>query len=261
MVRLKSHAIAIIFLISGAFSALAQPANRQIVNQPLEWFSLTNNIKLSHRLNFMLEGQFRYASDFNPQQYQLRTALEVNVNKHIAITPLGYVYTWNYRYGKQPAAFANNEHRIWQQVVYKHKIANRLNLSHRMRLEQRFTQLHTADADGVVTNHGYETRTNRARYRFMATLPLKGQTITPKSYFLGAYDEAFLSWGKSVKFHEPDQNRVFAGVGYQFNSSFSVLAGGLYQMLIKQPTGAKQENNVGVQMMFTYNIDLTKTSN
>jgi hypothetical protein len=36
-----------------------------------------------------------------------------------------------------------------------------------------------------------------------------------------------------------------------------VLPGFLYQMLIKE-NGAKQENNLGVQVMFTYNFTLNK---
>jgi predicted porin len=235
----------------------AQPKHREIVNQPLEWFALTSNLKLNKSLSLIIEGQFRYADHFDPQQYQLRTALDVKLNDHFSLVPLGYVYTWNYKYGKQPAAFANNEHRIWQQISYKHSLW-KLKIDHRIRLEQRFIQVHSYDNNDAVIEEGYSNKQNRLRYRFMARMPINGSTFSPKTYFITVYEEAFISWGDPVTFHEPDQNRLFAGLGYQVDKSLTLQAGFLYQMLIKS-NGAKQENNVGFQVQINYNFDLTKT--
>lgn len=242
------------FLLNNA--TVAQPAGREIVDQPLEWFSITSHIDLNKKLTLMVEGQFRYAREFEPMQYQARTALQVKLSDHFVLTPLAYVYTWNYLYGRQPAAFVNNEHRIWQQLAYKHSY-RKLLLDHRLRVEQRFLQRHTTDFEGNVIYHGYDNRQLRIRYRFMGQLPLNTPEITPGTWFLGFYDEAFISWGKSVTFHEPDQNRIFVGAGYQFDERFSVLPGFLYQMMIKD-NGMKQENNLGLQVMFTYNVKSNK---
>ncbi|HEY9008627.1 DUF2490 domain-containing protein [Ohtaekwangia sp.] len=243
-------------LVIASQVSFAQPAERKVVNQSIEWFSITTNLKVSKSFTWMLEGQFRQAQDFQPMQYQLRTGLDIAVSKHISIMPLGYVYTWNYRYGKQPLAYGNNEHRIYQQVTYKHNIS-RISISHRLRLEQRFIQVHTRDTENRLIDQGYDQKLNRLRYRFMATVPINHAKMEAKTYFASAYDEAFLSWGKGITFHEPDQNRLFIGGGYQFNSAFTLQGGFLYQMLIKA-NGTAQENNVGAQVMFTYNIDLTK---
>jgi hypothetical protein len=117
--------------------------------------------------------------------------------------------------------------------------------------------MHTQTPEGFVVDEGFTNRQFRLRYRLMAKVPFKGATIDPKSYFLSVYDEAFISWGSHVTYHEPDQNRIFAGIGYQVNSKFNTQVGFLYQALIKS-NGAKQENNLGVQVMVNYNIDLTK---
>src|SRR5690606_41283973 len=109
--------ILIALFVALATGVAGQPANRDIVDQDLEWFSITSNIELTKTLSLMVEGQFRYAHGFEPMQYQARTALDIKVGDHFVLTPLGYVYTWNYFYGRQPAQFENNEHRIWQQVV------------------------------------------------------------------------------------------------------------------------------------------------
>ena len=251
----KNFIVFILLAILPVSVLIAQPAGREVVNQPIEWFSAASNIKLSNRLTLYIEGQFRYADDFDPMQYQARTSLDISLGKHWSISPLGYVYTWNYLYGEQPASIINNEHRIYQQVTYKHKVRN-VSVSHRARVEERFIQVHEHEGD-VVAYEGYDNHQIRFRYRFMATMPFKGDKVEPKSFYTAVYDEVFMSRGESVSFHEPDQNRIFAGIGYQFNSSFNILAGPLYQMLIKS-NGAKQENNVGLQVMATYNFDLTK---
>ncbi len=246
--------VTFLFLLS--FCAVsAQPSNRKIVNNSIEWFAITSNLQISKKLSILVEGQFRYAQDLDPLQYQARTALEIKF-KDFAIVPLGYVYTWNFKYGKQPSTFENNEHRSWQQVTYKHFIG-RIRFDHRLRLEQRFIQVHTLTDEGTIMYEGYDNRQNRIRYRFMSQIPLNEVTIKPKTYFLSFYDEAFLSWGKKIKFHEPDQNRIFAGLGYQFNKNLTTQGGFFYQMLIKS-NGAQQENNVGFQVQITYNMNLVR---
>jgi hypothetical protein len=234
---------------------VAQPKNREIVDQPIQWFALASNIKLNKSLTWMVEGQFRYASDFEPQQYQARTALEIRLSDHFSVVPLGYVYTWNYLYGEQPASFANDEHRAWQQIFYKHSLS-KLKIDHRLRLEQRFIESQTM-VNNEIVREGYTNKQHRLRYRIMVRMPLNGPTIEAKSIFLSLYDEAFLSWGKSVTFHEPDQNRIFAGLGYQYDKALTFQGGFLYQALIKS-NGAKQENNLGFQFQISYNFDLTK---
>jgi len=213
---------------------------------------------MSKRLSLILEGQFRQVTDFDPQQYQARTALDIKLNEHFSIVPLGYVYTWNYKYGKQPALFANNEHRIWQQVFYKHNIG-RVKMDHRVRLEERFLEKHVSAPDGRVINEEYSVNQTRLRYRLMARVPLNKPAIEPGSYFVSAYDEIFVSWGDFVTYHEPDQNRIFAGLGYQFDKNFTLQSGFLYQMIVKA-NGAKQENNLGFQIQLTYNVDCTRSN-
>ena len=92
--------ILIALFVALATGVAGQPANRDIVDQDLEWFSITSNIELTKTLSLMVEGQFRYAHGFEPMQYQARTALDIKVGDHFVLTPLGYVYTWNYFYNK-----------------------------------------------------------------------------------------------------------------------------------------------------------------
>jgi hypothetical protein len=253
---LKTIRIAsLLVIICATIPALAQPAGRAIVNQPIEWFSTTANIKLHKKVTLLLDGQYRFVGSFEPMQFQARVGVDVKINDHLSVIPLGYVYTINPIYGEQPAGYVNNEHRFWHQVFYKHTVS-KFKIDHRFRFEERFIQKHTKNGTEVV-DLGYTDKRIRFRYRFMARVPLNKPTIEAKAIFVGVYDEVFLSRGKEVKIKQPDQNRIFAGLGYQVNKDLNILGGFLYQLNIKA-TGLKQENNVGVQVMLGYNLDLTK---
>jgi len=218
--------------------------------------AVSSSLKVTNRVSILIDGQFRQANHLDPMQYQARTALELKLNDHLSFVPLGYVYTWNYRYGKQPTAFINNEHRTWEQLTYKHH-AGRIHFEHRVRLEQRFLQHHSVTSSGDVIDDGYSVLQHRLRYRLQARIPLNNPTIEPRTYYAIVYDEIFKSWGENITFDNPDQNRLFAGIGYQFEKNFSMHMGGIYQILIKR-NGAQQENNVGVLLQLTYNFDLRK---
>jgi hypothetical protein len=166
------------------------------------------------------------------------------------------MYVWNFRHGKQPEAFANNEQRIWQQILYRNQY-RKVYFAHRFRLEERFGQKHHAEPDGSVINDGYENYANRIRYRLQIQFPLNKPTMETGAWFVAGYDEVFYSWGPNITFRKPDQNRLYAAIGYQFNRKFSLQGGPFYQMWIKK-NGAQQENNVGVLIQVGYNFDFTK---
>lgn len=252
MVKLALYAS----LVLSVQLAVAQSVERETVTQSLQWAAVTSHVKVSKRLSVLLDGQLRQADQFHPQQYQFRTGLDIKLNDHFSIVPLGYVYTWNYLYGKQPAEFENNEHRIWQQVIYAHKIG-RVHVEHRLRLEQRFLQHHHLNTAGEAVDDGYSIMQNRIRYRLQARIPFNHQTMAPGTYYGIVYDELFKSWGENVTYESPDQNRIFAGVGYQFEKNFSMHLGGMYQLLIKR-NGLQEENNIGVFVQVTYNVNLMK---
>lgn len=236
-------------------SVLPVTAQREKAEQSIEWFSLANNIKVSDRFTVLAEGQFRFAGAFEPMQFQARTGLSVKVNDHFSYMPLGYVYTWNPIYGVQPAAYANNEHRIFQQANYKHQVGI-LHLDYRVRLEQRFLQVHET-SNGEVVNKGYTLYMNRLRTRIAAQVPINHKTMDAKTVFASFYDEIFLDFGGDTIYTDPDQNRFFVGAGYNVSKAFSVQGGFLYQMLVKY-TGTKQENNYGFQISLTHNIVLSQ---
>jgi len=252
MIKLNSFIIGLLLVAGGCFGQ----SSPQTVNQAVEWSAINSTIKISDRLGVYAEGIFRFAKALEPQQHQFRTALEVTLGKNLSVIPVGYVYTWNFRYGDQPVAFANNEHRIYQQVTYKHSL-NRFYVNHRVRFEERFLQDRHVTTEGMVEGGGYHDDRYRLRYRALVNMPINNNTMIAKTWFVSVWGETFVSWGKKVTYHEPDQNRVYCGIGYNITKLITVQAGGIYQML-KKSNGTLQENNVGGVLQFTYNFDLTK---
>ena len=187
-------------------------------------------------------------------QFQARIGLDIAISNRISIMPLGYAYIWNPIYGEQPAAFQNNEHRFFQQIQYKHNWG-RLKFLQRLRPEERFLEQRT-NSNGSVIYDGYVNNQFRIRYRILCNIPLSEKGLVPGTWFVQAFDEVFISWGKSVSTVQPDQNRLFTGMGYQFSSSFSIQAGIMYQLFIK-PNGVQQENNFGSSVYLVYNLDLS----
>ena len=227
----------------------------QSVTQPIEWFGTTANLKVNKKVTVLAEGLYRFTHGLDPMQIQFRTGADFLISDKFSFMPLAYAYTINPIYGDQPALFVNNEHRIFQQFTFKHKSA-RFSFQHRLRTEERFLQKHEV-INGEVVDDGFVNNQFRIRYRLNFTVPLKGDKIVPQSWYIQFYDEIFVGFGPTVSPQQPDQNRVFAGVGYQCNSELALQMGPFYQVIIKT-NGSQRENNVGFQLTLTYNHDFTK---
>lgn len=241
-----------------SFSLAAQP--RQRVTQPVEWFGTTSAIKFTSKLGVTIDGQFRFVKSFDNMQHQFRLAFDVYPNKKWMISPIAYVHVWNYIYGEQPAAVVNNEHRVYQQVQYKHA-TGRFFFTQRFRAEQRFIQYHAGNSTDGFVDEGYtENIEFRIRHRSWANYALNHDKLDPQTWYLASFVEAFMSWGpeKYITYTgKIDQLRLFGGLGYQFSKTGNVQLGPYYQYLVKSK-GDKQENNVGVFVQFNYNFDLSK---
>jgi hypothetical protein len=228
-----------------------------VVNQPTEWFALNSNIKLTKKFGFAFDGQLRFAKEFESAQHYVRNGIEFYLKPNLSIVPIGYMYVWNFRYGDQPASFANNEQRIWQQLLYRHSI-KKFAFNHRLRMEERFIETRHSQ-NGEVIYDGYNSYLNRIRYRLQIQLTLNKDKIEPGAWFASMFDEIFYSWGSSVTYTSPDQNRIYLAIGYQFNKQCSLQGGAFYQALIKK-NGTQEENNIGTLIQFTYNLDFSKKS-
>jgi len=243
-------------ILAGIFIALPAISQVQSVSQTTAWLLMAQNIRITSKLTIAADEQLAFSQDNKSMQHLVRAGVSYNLFKGLSIIPAGYAYTWNYVYGMQPAAIANNEQTIWHQLGFNHRVG-RIGISHRFRMEERFIQNNQTDANGNFIDNGYSNFQNRVRYRLMANLPINKSTISNGTIFLNAWTEVFYSWGQPVQYHSINQKRGFIGVGYQVNNGLSCVAGPYVQQLIKG-TGNRVENNIGYQIQLTYQIDLRK---
>lgn len=221
-------------------------------------------MKFSDKFGIYLEAGFRFVynnNQFQTLQHQLRVAPEIYVDKHLTIWPVAYVYTWNGNYEVNSKPYANHEHRIFSQILYKHHIG-RVHLQHRLRYEWRFTQSHSTDSLGGIVDDGYINYKNRIRYRISANIPLKNKTMDANTWYLRFWDEFMVGFGDPIRYptyraEQNIQNRVFAGAGYQIIKPISVSLGVLYQMQMKS-NGSYIEHNIGPFLSFNFSPDLSK---
>ncbi|GAB3231414.1 hypothetical protein GCM10027346_17880 [Hymenobacter seoulensis] len=179
---------------------------------------------------------------------ELKGGISYDISKNFSVMVAGGRYsTSDYRdLGDGPL---NVEKRLWQQVTFTHYSA-RLKVEHRYRVEQRWFSFRDN-----ITPAGSSTFRNRIRYRLNGFLPLNHATITDQTFFLSAYDEIFLN-PKGPFF---ERNRVYGGVGYQFDANWTLQAGWLHQsnytaahydQNIFTPQSRTSKNNLVLSVMY-----------
>ncbi|RYD71901.1 MAG: DUF2490 domain-containing protein, partial [Sphingobacteriales bacterium] len=100
------------------------------------WLATFNTVKVGKKTSIHSDFQWRSADELKyTQTLLLRTGLNYHLNKKTTITA-GYAFIHNYRNMGGVDGYVP-EHRIWEQFIYSHKL-NKVSISHRFRLEQRF---------------------------------------------------------------------------------------------------------------------------
>jgi hypothetical protein len=222
-------------------------AQKQIVSQYHSWFLYTGNHRLTDKLGLHTEYQWRRASWVTSwQQSLLRLGVDYRLGEQATVT-LGYAYIITWPYGEQPVNEKFTEHRLWQTLTLTQR-QGRFYFNHRFRPEQRWLQ---GNGNGGTSHYTYR---NRMRYRFLVNYPLNRKEMGPATWFASASDEIFIQFGPNFGRNYLDQNRLFAGIGYQFSAHGNVQAGYLQQFIVKSD-GLKAERNHTLQLALFYNFD------
>ena len=169
------------------------------------WSVLSGKYTFNKHWNIYAEAQIRsqqMVHDFF--YYEYKGGLGYNFkNNGSVLVAAGHYATY------QPTGEFTNpnvtEFRLWEQFVLNNNIG-RVKLEHRYRIEQRF----------ISSNYR-----NRFRYRINALLPFGHKVIEKKTLYASLYEEIFVS--NENPFFE--QNRIFAGLGYQIDDHLTVLGG------------------------------------
>ncbi len=211
------------------------------------WFATFQNYRIKNKFGAFFDGQIR--STAQVQQVNailLRPGLTYSFNKNITATA-GYAFVESRRRIGSVTGLAP-EHRTWQQLIVRHKIAT-ASVQHRFRQEQRF--LSKAYLQNNEVKHRGHNYANRFRYFARAVVPLKNTRQFTKGAFTSLQNEVFLNVGnkKAVNGRFFDQNRLYGSVGYRFSPKFDAETGYMNQYMI-QASGAV--SNFHILQIATY---------
>ena len=165
------------------------------------------------------------------QQLLIRPGINYTISPTVTVSA-GYGYVKTYPYGELPVAHEFDEHRAWEQVIYKMNLLG-LEWQHRLRLEQRWIE--EQDKAGNTTNWRGE---NRLRYMLRTNIPL----TQDKKFYLAIWDEVFLNFGGNILKNNFDQNRAFIGIGRKLTPT-TRLEVGFMEQTIQRRGGDKWEAN------------------
>jgi opacity protein-like surface antigen len=182
---------------------------------------------------YWLEGQGRFGEDTSRfSQGMLRTGLGYALNDNTSLW-LGYAFIPT----DEPfAATPFDEHRIWQQLLWSEKFSFGT-LTSRSRFEQRFVQ--TGEDVG---------------WRFRQLLKLSTPLPYATDFSLVLTDEYFANinrtdWNADDGF---DQNRVFAGLGYNFDKNTRTEIGYMNQYIRKAAAPDRMSHILSVNLYLNY---------
>jgi len=262
----KIYSLFVFCILSLSF-AVAQSPLRITDYNAIGWYVYQGTFKLSPKWDLYTEYQWRRDHlGLSWQQSQFRGAVQYNFHKQVS-GAVGYSFINTYVYGDYPIAskgYPFPEHRVYQQLILKNPIG-RFDISHRLRMEQRWVGQMNAITDTTTRGVAEWRYTNRARYMMRVNVPLKGNTLDDKEIYAAAYDEIFFSFGQKVKMNIWDQNRFAALIGYKLNSNFRV-EGGFFSQILQQGGLVKQDGvdkaviqyNDGIIATAILNFDTTK---
>jgi len=168
---------------------------------------------------FHFDGQYR-VNQFGSghEQLLLRPGINFDATDTLQLSG-GYAFIRDAAAG----GFDVPEHRFWEQLILRQRV-RAVGLVHRYRFEQRLVGRKVPGSDGQGELDGYRYR-NRFRYFLKATIP-----IGASRFFVGAYNELMLNFGKSVTNSVFDQNRSYVALGHPFGGVGNVEVGYLLQL-------------------------------
>ncbi|MCD0488207.1 DUF2490 domain-containing protein [Pedobacter sp. MC2016-14] len=223
-----------IFLFLAFVGLLVLKTNAQTRHESTGWFLFMNNTKLTEKWGFYADLQLRSGDKWaNVRNFMFRPGITYYANSKNEIT-LGYLLNNTYLHVEGVSDNVLNEHRIWEQYVYKHKL-NTVAFSHRFRLEQRF-----------IDRLGREDLfAQRFRYFVRGIIPIaKDAKSFNEGLFVALQNEVFLNLQNKSQLNGDvfDQNRAYVALGYRLSKKLDIEAGYLNQAI--KGAAANTVNNV-----------------
>jgi hypothetical protein len=240
----------LLFISSVVFG---QALEKHIHDREQLWFGYFNQTRFSNKWGMWVDVHYRITDNFvdRPFQFLFRPAVTYFIKDNLR---LNVGYTLANHFPARGLKTTRVEHRAWQQIWWNQKYPGLTTLQW-LRFEQRFNE--KVVADEKLDGYKY---TFRVRYNFSFFLPLKGKEMAPKTPFAAIMNEVFLNFGDKVVFNTFDQNRLFAGFGYQCSSHLNAQLGymNIYQ---QEGSGNNYFSTHTIRLFVFHALDLRNKEN
>lgn len=214
------------------------------------WVGFFNQTRFSTKWGVWVDVHLRTREDFFSQFSQsiLRAGLTYYCADATKLT-IGYAYVSSYP--ADTRMITQPEHRPWQQVQW-HTKYRKIRTMQLLRLEERYRRRTT---DSTLA-HGY-TFNFRLRYNFLLQIPLSKREMAPHTLSAVVNNEIHINFGKQIVYNYFDQNRFFAGFGYQVNKTDNIQFG--YMNVFQQLASGNRYRSIHAARVFYFqNLDLRK---
>lgn len=233
------------FLLLFPVSAFSQEKDTEHTEQL--WLAYCNQTRFSNRSGIWVDLHIRMNDNLvNKAAVSIfRGAYLYYLSDQIRLAS-GYAYVT--QYAGVAGAPDIPEHRLWQQIQWFEK-KKWFSTMQWLRLEERFRTKVVENELASGYNFNY-----RVRYAVAFTIPLKGKEVTARTPFVFINNELMINFGSEVVNNYFDQNRFFAGAGYQFTPALNVQVGYLnvFQQLPADATFRKID---AIRLFVFHNLD------
>jgi hypothetical protein len=220
-----------------------QSVQREVHHRDQLWVGYFNQTRLTDKFGFWLDVHYRQTDHFidRPFQFLVRPAVTWFIRDNLRFN-VGYAYANHFP--AKGLSTSRPEHRAWQQIWWNQKYTGLTTLQW-LRLEQRFNHKIANDVleDGYNFNY-------RLRYNMSFFIPLKGKEMIARTPFAVVMNEVFLNFGGKIVYNTFDQNRFFAGLGYQFTSHLNAQLG--YMNVFQQEASGNKYMSSNVIRLFVF---------
>lgn len=219
-------------------------SQKYVVEHEQTWIGYYNQLRLTGKSGLWTDLHLRLTDHYTREKAMLLTRIGYIYYANDRVRLAGG-YTYAHRYN-QLGVRRVPEHRPWQQIQWvSRKIG--FDFTEAFRLEQRFRK------DGSSGSRGFSFNW-RLRYTIAFMIPLKDKVLRPKAPYLLLSNEININAGKQIVNNYFDQNRSFAGLGYQFSPKLHANVG--YLFIFQQDARPQYYNRTHAIRLFVYhNVD------
>jgi hypothetical protein len=250
MKRLSLIVLAFLLMVFTATKIYSQNASKEVIAREQVWLGYFYQAKVHKNWGVWFDAHYRQTDNFldRPFQFMVRPAATYFLKENLRLNA-GYLFNHNFPAAGQ--SFGVPEHRPWQQIWWLQKF-NGISVLQFLRLEQRFIRR-------VVNNEMTKDYSFNHRFRFNVSVfvPITKKDMLPGTPFVSVINEIFINAGQQINYNYFDQNRFFAGLGYQFSPKLNVQLG-YSNVFLQTSQGGRFYNNHVIRCFVFHNFNFVK---